>query len=136
MSLPPECSGKVFLGAGCTSTCNLEELVELAEAALREAGIVPAAVTGVATLDTRGGTVIAQLAARFGVPLQLFTAARLEIETPRLASPSQAVFTRTGCHSVCEGAALAAAGKAGRLVLAKRKTANATVAIAASPDQA
>lgn len=134
MILPPELSAQVFLGVGCTRSCSLAELAGLAEDALREAGIAPASLTAVATLNIKSGSVIAQLAALFDVPLQLFTAERLEMETPRLASPSSAVFARTGCHSVCEGAALAAAGAAGRLVLARRKTAHATVALAVSAE--
>ena len=50
-------------------------------------------------------------------------------ETPRLQTPSDAVFHATGCYGVAEGAALAAVGNTGTLVLAKRKSRNATVAI-------
>ena len=43
------------------------------------------------------------------------------------------VFAEVGCHGVAEGAALALAGPDATLTVAKRKTANATVAVARAP---
>jgi cobalt-precorrin 5A hydrolase / cobalt-factor III methyltransferase / precorrin-3B C17-methyltransferase len=71
-----------------------------------------------------------ELAARLGVPARFFTVNELLAETPRLATPSEAVFRATGCHGVAEGAALAAVGPTGALVVAKRRSAHATCAIA------
>ena len=68
------------------------------------------------------------------MPARFFTAAALEAETPRLKNPSEAVFREVGCHGVAEGAALAAAGADGTLVVAKRKSARVTCAIAEAPD--
>jgi cobalt-precorrin 5A hydrolase/precorrin-3B C17-methyltransferase len=73
------------------------------------------------------------VAARLGVPARFFTAAALLEETPRLANPSAAVFAETGCYGVAEGAAFAAVGRAGALVVAKRKSAHATCAVARAP---
>src|SRR6185369_3185159 len=70
------------------------------------------------------------LARHFSVPVRFFDAARLEAEAPRLATPSDLVFRETGCHGVAEGAALAAVGETGRLVLPKRRGKRSTVAIA------
>jgi cobalt-precorrin 5A hydrolase/precorrin-3B C17-methyltransferase len=70
------------------------------------------------------------VAARLGVPARFFTAAELRAETPRLATPSEAVFRATGCHGVAEGAALAAVGATGALILPKRRSAHATCAVA------
>jgi cobalt-precorrin 5A hydrolase/precorrin-3B C17-methyltransferase len=73
-----------------------------------------------------------EVAARLGVPLRFFTAAELLAETPRLATPSDAVFRETGCYGVAEGAALAAVGASGALVVPKRKSVRATCAMARS----
>ena len=54
-------------------------------------------------------------------------------EKPRLANPSAAVFKATGCWGVAEGAALAAAGPEGSLIVPKGKSARATVAVARAP---
>jgi cobalt-precorrin 5A hydrolase / precorrin-3B C17-methyltransferase len=70
------------------------------------------------------------LAERFGVPARFFSGARLLDETPRLTERSEAAFRATGCWGVAEGAALAAAGPGGNLVVAKRKSRHATCAIA------
>ena len=124
---------RIIIGAGCSQGCDSAELVGLAGAALKEAGLPAEAVAAVATLDLKAGdAAIGALAAHFGVPLLAFGAARLEQETPRLATPSARVFAAVGCHSVCEGAALAAAGPGGHLVLARRKSARAAIALAAA----
>jgi cobalt-precorrin 5A hydrolase/precorrin-3B C17-methyltransferase len=65
--------------------------------------------------------------------VRLFDAATLEAEAPRLANPSEKVFAEVGCHGVAEGAALALAGPEGRLLVPKRKSANATCALAVAP---
>ncbi len=74
------------------------------------------------------------LADSLGLPFRLFTATELEAETPRLANPSEVVFSEVGCHGVAEGAALAATGPDSSLVVTKRKSANATVAVAAASE--
>ena len=70
------------------------------------------------------------LAAILGVPARFFPASRLLAETYRLSGRSEAVFRATGCWGVAEGAALAAAGPGGSLVVAKRKSRRATCAVA------
>ena len=70
------------------------------------------------------------LAAELGVPARFFSASRLLVETPRLSERSPAAFRATGCWGVAEGAALAAAGPDGVLVVPKRKSRGATCAIA------
>ncbi|MFN4125348.1 cobalamin biosynthesis protein [Pannonibacter indicus] len=127
----PHGARRVIVGAGCSQGCGSEELIGLAGAALEEADLPAEAVAAIATLDLKAGeAAISALAAHFGVPLLAFGAARLEQETPRLATPSARVFAAVGCHSVCEGAALAAAGPGGHLVLARRKSPRAAIALA------
>ena len=66
-------------------------------------------------------------------PARFFDAATLEAEAGRLRNPSDLVFREVGCHGVAEGAALAAAGAAGELVVEKTKSMRATCAIARAP---
>ena len=119
------------LGVGCERGCAPDELAALAEAALAEAGRAAGAVAAVVSLDLKSNEpAVAALAQRLGVPARFFAAAELFAETPRLATPSDAVFRETGCYGVAEGAALAAVGAEGALLLPKRKSARATCAIA------
>ena len=123
------------LGVGCERNTDPAELIDLARDALDQAGLAVAAVACVVSLDLKADEVaVHALAAAFGVPARFFAAATLEAELPRLATPSDLVFRETGCHGVAEGAALAAAGPAGTLVVPKVKSAHATCAIAKAPE--
>jgi cobalt-precorrin 5A hydrolase / cobalt-factor III methyltransferase / precorrin-3B C17-methyltransferase len=122
------------LGIGCARACAREELVHLAEASLAAHGLSRAAIAAVVSLELKmDEPAIHDLAAQLGVPARFFGAAELLAQTPRLATPSEAVFRETGCYGVAEGAALAAVGRDGVLVAAKRKSAHATCAIARAP---
>lgn len=119
------------LGVGAARNAPTEEVATLADRALADAGLAAASVACVVSLDLKSDeTAVLALADRLGVPARFFTAAELEAETPRLANPSETVFAEVGCHGVAEGAALAATGDDGTLVVEKRKSANATVAVA------
>jgi cobalt-precorrin 5A hydrolase / precorrin-3B C17-methyltransferase len=119
------------LGVGCERGCGVEELAALVEASLAEAKLAPQSVAAVVSIDLKcDEPAVHALAARLGVPARFFDAAMLLAETPRLAAPSAAVFRDTGCWGVAEGAALAAAGATGTLLLPKRKSARATCATA------
>jgi cobalt-precorrin 5A hydrolase/precorrin-3B C17-methyltransferase len=122
------------LGVGCSRFCPPDELIALARETLAEAGRTPAEVGAVVSLDLKADeTAVHALATEFDAPARFFDAATLEAETPRLANPSDTVFAEVGCHGVSEAAALAAAGPGGRLVAEKRKSANATCALALAP---
>lgn len=136
-AVPPAADALVFhppvlaLGVGCARGCPAEEIAELAQAALAEAGLAPAAVAAVASIELKlAEPGIHALAATLGVPARFFPAARLLAETPRLSARSEAVFRATGCWGVSEGAALAAAGADGALIVPKRRSAHATCAVA------
>ncbi len=122
---------RVALGVGCARHCPPGELASLVADTLATAGISPSAVQSVNTIDLKADEVaILDLVADLGVPLRLFDAATLEAETPRLATPSDVVFAEVGAHGVAEAAALAQGGPDATLLVAKRKTANATCALA------
>jgi cobalt-precorrin 5A hydrolase/precorrin-3B C17-methyltransferase len=122
------------LGVGCERGAAADELLELVETALARHGLARHAIACLASIELKAGEpAIQALAQTLGVPLRLFTAAELEAQTGRLAHPSEVVFAATGCHGVAEGAALAAVGPTGALVVAKTKSRHATCAIARAP---
>lgn len=124
----------IVVGLGCARGADPEDLWALVHDTLASGNIQPEAVAAVASLDLKADEVAMNVVARrLGVPFRVFTAAELEAEAPRLQTPSDVVFAEVGCHGVSEGAALAGAGPDSRLIIPKRKTANATCAVALSP---
>ena len=123
------------IGIGCERNADTQEVADLVERTLAESGIARGAIAGIASIDVKADeTAILSVANRLGVPARFFTAERLEEETPRLANPSEVVFSEVGCHGVCEGAALVAAGPDSELVVPKQKSKRATVAVAKAKD--
>jgi cobalt-precorrin 5A hydrolase/precorrin-3B C17-methyltransferase len=122
------------LGVGCARGATAEDVKALVEATLADAGLSRQSVAVIASLDLKADEpAIHALAADLQVPVRFFTPAELEERAPRLATPSDVVFAETGCHGVAEGAALAAAGDQGQLVVPKAKSPVATCAVARSP---
>ncbi|MFF7458309.1 cobalamin biosynthesis protein [Kitasatospora sp. NPDC008115] len=109
------------------------ELLELIRRALASAGLPSGAVGALATLTGKGGhPAVRSASAALGVPVAEYPAAALAaVPVP---NPSGAVGEAVGTVSVAEAAALAGAG-GGRaeLVVPKRKSAAATVAVARAP---
>lgn len=123
----------VALGVGCERLAEAAEVAQLVESALAEANVAREAIACVTSIALKAAEpAILAVARQLGVPARFFDAARLEQETPRLKTPSDLVFRETGCHGVAEGAALAAAGASGELILPKRRSQRATCALARS----
>ncbi len=122
----------VFAGIGASRGAPAEEVMDLFRESLREAGLAPQSVAAIGTIALKADeAAINVLAQETGVPLRLFEADQLSaVEVP---SPSSVVLAETGSPSVAEAAALLLAGGGGRLVLSKRKSANATCALAVAP---
>ncbi|MEE9251219.1 MAG: precorrin-3B C(17)-methyltransferase [Alphaproteobacteria bacterium] len=119
------------LGVGCARGAAPSELIRLARRALRQANLSPASVACVVSIELKEDEeAVHALARELNAPARFFSPERLEAEARRLANPSDAVFRETGCHGVAEGAALAATGPDGELVVAKLKSSEATCAIA------
>jgi cobalt-precorrin 5A hydrolase/precorrin-3B C17-methyltransferase len=122
------------LGIGCERGCAAEEIAALAQTTLDEAGLAAGAVAAVVSADLKvDESAIHALASSLGAPARFFPAARLLEETPRLTVRSEAAFRATGCWGVAEGAALAAVGPDGNLVVARRQSRRATCAVARAP---
>jgi cobalamin biosynthesis protein CbiG len=121
----------LHLGVGVADAAEVQDLIALAERALKSANVAEGKLACIATIDTRNShSAIIALALHHGLSVGSFRAEVLEAETPRLLNPSDEVFARTGCHGVAEAAALASAGPTGRLVVGKMKSRQATVAVA------
>ena len=119
------------LGVGCERDCDPDELIALVDKTLATAGLSPASVATVTSIDVKmDEAAVHAVAAHLEAPVRYFDAPHLEAETPRLENPSEIVFREVGTHGVAEAAALAATGSAGSLVVAKHKSARATCAVA------
>lgn len=123
------CRQNLVLGVGCERGCDASELEEL----LAGLELDPRSIACVASIDLKADeAAIHQLADSLQVPARFFTAEELEAEASRLENPSEIVFAEVGCHGVAEGAALAAVGKDGELMVAKQKAKRATMAVGSS----
>jgi cobalt-precorrin 5A hydrolase / cobalt-factor III methyltransferase / precorrin-3B C17-methyltransferase len=113
-------------GVGASRGVTADEVLGLLSEALATAALSPDSITAIATVAAKAAEPgIAEAARRHGWPLITHPASRLaEIEVP---NPSDAALAAVGTPSVAEAAALASADT---LVVPKRKSANATVAIA------
>ena len=125
---------RLAVGIGCERGAAPEEIAALARGCLDAAGLAPEAVAGVFSIDLKADEpAVHALAESLGVPARFFAAPALEAEAPRLRNPSDLVFREVGCHGVAEGAALAAVGAEGELVVEKSKSVRGTCAIARAP---
>lgn len=119
------------VGVGCERGADADAVTALVHETLRTHGLSPAAVACVVSIDVKADEAAVHAAARaLGVPARFFPAATLEAEAPRLRNPSDVVFREVGCHGVAEGAALAAVGSHGELIVEKTRTPRATCAVA------
>lgn len=124
----------LVLGIGTERGAPANEAIALAESVLAEAKVSRLSLAAVASIDLKADeAAVHAVAAHFGVPARFYEAAALEAQAPRLIHPSEIVFAETGCHGVSEGAALASVGPAGALIVAKRKGARTTAALARAP---
>ncbi|MBD0692640.1 cobalamin biosynthesis protein [Streptomyces sp. CBMA123] len=118
----------LVVGIGARSGAESADAMRLLMDVLKETGYLRSAIARIATVAGRADHPAVRWAARcLNVPVDEHPAEELA----RLAvpNPSEAVGTAVGTASVAEAAALASTN-GGRLVVAKRKSATATVAIA------
>jgi cobalt-precorrin 5A hydrolase/precorrin-3B C17-methyltransferase len=122
----------LVVGVGASRGVPIDELESLIHKGFSEAGLAVDSVRALATVDLKAGEPgILALADRYGWPVLTYPASELARET--VPNPSETVRAAVGTPSVAEAAALRAARDAGRaaeLVLPKRSSAMATVAIA------
>ena len=122
------------LGVGCERGTEPAELIDLTERVLEQHGFAKASIAAVTSITLKAAEpAVHALADHLSVPARFFDAETLERQSPRLANPSDLVFKETGCHGVAEGAALAAIGEHGALIVEKTKSKRATLAIGRAP---
>jgi cobalt-precorrin 5A hydrolase/precorrin-3B C17-methyltransferase len=122
------------LGVGCERGTPPEDVIALVERALAAEGLARQSIAGVFSLDLKADEpAIHALARHLGVPARFFDAATLAAQAPRLKNPSATVQAEVGVPGVAEGAALAAAGPHGELIVEKTRGPRATCAIARAP---
>ncbi|HEY3115614.1 MAG TPA: precorrin-3B C(17)-methyltransferase, partial [Chloroflexota bacterium] len=119
----------LVLGVGSVRGITAGELDDLIIATLDEAGLAPASVRELATIELKADEAgITDLAARHRWPVRYFSAEQLAgIQGP--SGSSSIVRDAVGTGAVCEPAALLAAG-ATELIVPKARTQRATVAVA------
>ena len=122
----------LVLGVGASRGAPADEIETLLCDALAAAGLAVESVRALSTVDAKADEAgILEVARRYGWPLLTYPAEALAgVEVPH---PSEGVRAAGGTPSVAEAAALRAAADNGRgaaLVVAKRASAMATVAVA------
>ncbi|MEU8755529.1 precorrin-3B C(17)-methyltransferase [Streptomyces chartreusis] len=108
----------LVVGVGASRGAPADEVLGLVESALRDAGLSPASVAELATVDAKAdepGILVA--AERLGVPL--VTRSADELAVVEVPNPSDAPLAAVGTPSVAEAAALVGGGE---LLVPKRKS--------------
>jgi cobalamin biosynthesis protein CbiG len=117
------------VGVGASRGCPAAELEDLVAAALAAARLEADAVEVLASAEVKAGEpALLALAVARRWPLRFYSAGRLAAVA--VPTPSAVVARHVGTPSVAEAAALLAAGDGAALVVAKRRSAHATCAIA------
>jgi cobalt-precorrin 5A hydrolase len=118
-------------GLGCRNGATAEALAEALAAALERCGLDHAQIDALATDTAKAHEAgIVALAAALALPLIFVAASEMQKASNGAITSSQRVIALRGVPSVAETAALAAAGRAARLLGPRVATATATCAIA------
>jgi cobalt-precorrin 5A hydrolase/precorrin-3B C17-methyltransferase len=119
------------VGVGCERGTDPDELIGLVTDTLATRKLSRAAVAGVFSLDLKADeAAVTTLGRALDVPVRFFSTEELRAESRRLKNPSEIVMREVGIAGVAEAAALAAAGPEASLVIAKTRSARATLAVA------
>jgi cobalt-precorrin 5A hydrolase len=117
-------------GIGCNRNTDAGEMRELLIGTLQAAGLAAACLTCLASIDLKKDEPgLAALAQDLGLPLQFFGREEIGAVEDAVPTPSAAVANHIGVKSVCEAAAILAS-RGGVLIVPKRSSRNATVAVA------
>lgn len=117
------------VGIGCNRGTSLEKLHEFLKEVFTAEGLSLNAVFTLATTEVKQDeTGLLRLADRLGLPLKFYDKNQLN-SVDTIETPSKMVEKHLGVKSVCEAAAILAAGR-GPLIVAKKKTRDVTIAVA------
>ncbi len=129
---------RLVIGLGFRDQAAVESLLEvLGDVAARAA--MPEAATVLAVVEDKSAhPSLLAVARAMGLPIETVTIGALRAADARVTTRSERVFKQRGVGSVCEAAALAAAGANARLAVARQVSAdrNATAAAAVPEDRA
>ncbi|MFJ8307464.1 MULTISPECIES: Rv2231c family pyridoxal phosphate-dependent protein CobC [unclassified Streptomyces] len=115
---PQDAGARLVVGVGASTGVCAEEVLDLIEAALTQAGLAGFAVAELATVEGRAREPgIVGAAAELGVPVVSYAVE--ELAAVRVPHGSDAVLAAVGTRSVAEAAALAGGGE---LLVPKRKS--------------
>jgi cobalt-precorrin 5A hydrolase len=119
----------LFVGVGCNRNTPMEEIQDLLDRVLGDHHLAAASIAGLASIDLKADEEgVLALAKDLSRPLVFFSRDQLAA-VREIPSPSKVVQKHVGVESVCEAAALLASGN-GTLIVPKRVSPNATIAIA------
>lgn len=119
----------LVVGVGCSRGAGAEEIISLIERSLKEAALAKGSVACLASVEAKSDEAgLLAAAERLEVPLRFYPAE--ELATIEVPNPSTVVRTAVGTPSVAEASALAGGAE---LVVEKRKSAMATVAVGRLP---
>jgi cobalt-precorrin 5A hydrolase len=120
----------LVLGIGCNRGTAADEIRELLLATLRDARLCRESLRGLASIDLKADEPgLIALAQELGLPIEFFGREEINRVGDAVQTPSAMVEKHIGVKSVCEATAILST-RGGELVVPKRTTRNATVAIA------
>ncbi len=133
IDLPPEVlilrPRSLAIGMGCNRNTDRAEMEYLFMETLHQAGLCPKSVFAIASVDIKQDEAgLIALGESLGIPLVFFDRETLK-NVSTIATPSAMVEKHIGVKSVCEAAAILAAGN-GTLIVPKQNTKNVTAAVA------
>jgi cobalt-precorrin 5A hydrolase/precorrin-3B C17-methyltransferase len=119
----------LLAGVGCSRGASAGEILALLDSALQETGLSRKSVAALASIDMKSDEAgLLEAASSLGVPLHFHVAGELAaVEVP---NPSPVVAEEVGTPSVAEASVLVSGAE---LLLEKRKSKNATVALGRLP---
>lgn len=119
---------RLVVGIGCNRGTQAAEILDLIRAVFSRENLSLLSIRNLASIDLKADEPgLLEAAEAIGRPIVFF--AREEIETIAVPNPSSMVEKHLGVQSVCEATALLGA-RATALIVPKRKSLNATLAVA------
>lgn len=119
----------LVVGMGCNRGTSADDLDALLTATLTDAGLARASIAALTSVDAKADEAgLIEVAARLGVPLETFAAEVLASHD--VPHPSEAPARAVGTPSVAEASVLV---RGAELIVPKRKTGAATIAIGRLP---
>jgi cobalt-precorrin 5A hydrolase len=118
----------LVVGVGCNRGASAEEILGLLSNTFERERLALLSIRNLASIDLKsdeGG--ILEAGRVLGRPVYFYS--RQDIEKMAVPNPSRVVLACIGVESVCEATALLSA-QSSELIIAKRKTANVTIAVA------